>query len=75
MAVPRGLDVTRGLREAEDGDLMEGLYITAEQGSRVVGRHKWVRAGFLRAVVDSETRWLRRPIVPNGLTEGVDLFA
>ena len=53
---------------------MEGLYLKVEEGGRVLGRYKWVRASFLSAVLDSGTHWLRRPIVPNRLAPGVDLF-
>ena len=53
---------------------MEGLYLKVEEEGRVVGRYKYVRADFLTAVVDSGTHWLKRPIVPNLLRDGVDLF-
>ena len=39
------------------------------------GFSAFVRAGFLSAVRDSESHWLERPIVPNALRQGVDLFA
>lgn len=61
-------------RETDGSDLMEGLYVKVEEGGRVVARYKWVRASFLTAVIDSGTHWLRRPIVPNRLGAGVDLF-
>jgi RNA ligase len=70
----RGLDVDLALSETDPSDLMEGLYIKVEEGGAVVGRYKFVRASFLTAVVDSGTHWLRRPIVPNALAAGVDLF-
>lgn len=73
-AASRGLDVETALSETDGTDLMEGLYIKVEEDGRVVGRYKWVRASFLSAVVDSGTHWLRRPIIPNGLREGADLF-
>jgi hypothetical protein len=41
----------------------------------VVERAKFVRASFLTVVLDAESHWLSRPIVPNGLRDGVDLFA
>jgi hypothetical protein len=53
---------------------MEGLYIKVEEGGQVVGRYKYIRASFLTAVVDSGGHWLRRPILPNRLADGVDLF-
>ena len=53
---------------------MEGLYFKVEEDGRVVGRYKYVRASFLTRVLDSGSHWLTRPIVPNGLADGVDLF-
>lgn len=70
----RGLDLERIRQETDPSDLMEGLYIKVEDQGRVVERYKYVRAGFLTSVVDSGTHWLKRPIVPNQLREGVDLF-
>jgi hypothetical protein len=40
----------------------------------VLERYKWIRASFLTAVVDSGSHWLSRPIVPNQLAEGVNLW-
>jgi hypothetical protein len=70
----RGLDAERVGRETDPSDLMEGLYIKAEAERCVVERYKFVRASFLAAVLDSESHWLKRPILPNQLQEGVDLF-
>ena len=53
----------------------EGLYLKIEEDGVVVERYKWVRASFLTAVLDSGGHWLDRPIVPNRLADGVDLFA
>jgi hypothetical protein len=41
----------------------------------VLGRYKWIRASFLTSVLDSGSHWLNRPIVPNQLASGVELFA
>jgi hypothetical protein len=71
----RDVDVARAVRETDPSDQMEGLYLKIEEGGRVVGRFKYVRRGFLTTVVDSGTHWLNRPIVPNELAPGVDLFA
>jgi hypothetical protein len=73
-AEERGLDVDRIVRETDPSDEMEGLYVKVEEGGHVTGRFKFVRYGFLTSVVDSGTHWLRRPIVPNELAPGVDLF-
>jgi hypothetical protein len=70
----RGLDPEQALRETDASDLAEGLYLKVEEEGRVVERYKFVRASFVNTILDSGTHWLRRPIVPNGLAEGVDLF-
>ncbi|MBK6922118.1 MAG: RNA ligase family protein [Deltaproteobacteria bacterium] len=69
------LDVERIERETDLQDEAEGLYLKHEQHGVVIGRYKFVRASFLTAVVDSGSHWLSRPIVPNRLRAGVDLFA
>jgi hypothetical protein len=73
-AVARGIDSERVVAETDPSDLMEGLYIKVEEDDRVVERYKFVRANFLSVVRDTRTHWLRRPIVPNELAEGADLF-
>ena len=57
-------------------DFAEGLYIKVEDPDTnlVLARYKWVRASFLTAVTDSGSHWHSRPIVANGLADGVDLF-
>jgi hypothetical protein len=69
-----GVDFERVWNETDHADLMEGLYIKVEENGVVVERYKYVRASFLTAVLDSGTHWLKRPIVPNQLRPGVDLF-
>jgi hypothetical protein len=47
------------------------------QGRRGAPRRRavqFVRASFLTSVLDSGTHWLNRPIVPNALAPGADLF-
>lgn len=60
---------------ASTSEIMEGLYLKHEEHGRVVARYKYVRAGFLQAVADSGEHWMDRPIEPNRLRAGVDLFA
>lgn len=74
-ATELGQDPERVVRETDVDRTMEGLYIKVEEDDQVVARYKWVRAGFLQAVTDSNSHWLDRPILPNQLQEGVDLFA
>lgn len=56
-------------------ELIEGLYLKKEENGRVISRYKYVRSGFLQAVADSDSHWADRPVEPNRLCEGVDLFA
>ena len=66
----RGLDVERVLRETDPSRIMEGLYIKVEEDGHVTDRYKFVRHSFLTNVITSETHWLDRPVVPNGLAAG-----
>ncbi|HEX8148440.1 MAG TPA: RNA ligase family protein [Pyrinomonadaceae bacterium] len=75
VCISRGLDAARALRETDSAGLMEGLYIKVEDGVRVNERFKFVRPGFTQAVDDSGEHWLNRPVIPNRLREGIDLFA
>lgn len=68
------LDPDRALRETDSSDLSEGLYIKLEEQGQVLGRYKFVRSSFLTSITDSETHWLDRPIIPNGLAEGAEIF-
>lgn len=66
-ALKHGLDADRVLQETDSSTLMEGLYIKIEEGGEVVDRVKFVRKSFLQCVLQSNSHWLNRPIVPNGL--------
>ncbi len=70
----RALDSYLGRSACSSTELMEGLYLKQEEDGRVIGRYKYVRAGFLQAVADSGEHWMDRPIEPNRLRPGVDLF-
>lgn len=74
-AEAEGVDADRVGRETDPSDLSEGLYIKHEDDDAVLGRYKWVRSTFLTSVIDSGSHWLDRPIIPNRLAEGVDVFA
>ena len=74
-AAERGLEVERCVRETDPSHEAEGLYLKWEEDGVVKGRYKWIRASFLTAVQDSGSHWLDRPIVPNRLAPGVDLYA
>ncbi|MEM6356612.1 MAG: RNA ligase family protein [Pseudomonadota bacterium] len=61
--------------QTEDSDLAEGLYLKLEKDGEVVERFKFVRGDFHQAIASAEGHWLDRPILPNGLADGVDIFA
>ena len=73
-AVERGIDQEIVLKQTDMHTTMEGLYIKVEDDDRVLQRLKWVRPTFLNSILDSEGHWLDRPIIPNGLAPGVDIF-
>jgi hypothetical protein len=74
-AFRQGLNPERVARETESSDLSEGLYIKVESGRETVGRLKWVRSDFLQTILDNDSHWLTRPVVPNQLMPGIDVFA
>jgi len=53
---------------------MEGLYIKVEEQGAVLGRYKFVRAGFLQTVLESGSHWMDRPLLPNRLSADVSLW-
>jgi hypothetical protein len=68
-------NVEQALMETDPTGLMEGLYVKWEEDGQVKGRYKYVRRQFLQTVRDSGSHWLDRPIIPNQLGPGVELFA
>lgn len=69
-------DEERICRETDASTTMEGLYIKVEENGEVTERVKFVRQSFLQTVEQSNSHWLERPIIPNGITCSVaDLFA
>jgi hypothetical protein len=69
-----GQDVERVRSETDGSDLAEGLYIKVEEEGRVAGRYKYIRASFLTSVLDSGSHWMDRPVLPNQLRDGTDIF-
>lgn len=62
-------------RQTDPSPLAEGLYLKWEQQGVVQGRYKLVRGTFLDQVQASGSHWADRPILPNRLAPGVELFA
>ncbi|MDH6167754.1 hypothetical protein M2282_002904 [Variovorax boronicumulans] len=67
------LDLVR--QQTDLSDLAEGLYLKTESGGPVTGRYKWVRPDFVQTILDSGSHHSRRPVLPNQLAPGVDLYA
>jgi hypothetical protein len=61
--------------QTEDSDLAEGLYLKREAGDHVIDRYKFVRPAFKQAIDAADGHWHDRPILPNRLADGVDIFA
>lgn len=75
VAAEAGVNIELIQSETDASDEMEGLYLKLETEDHVVDRLKFVRASFLAVVVSSGTHWLQRPIVPNQLADGVDIWS
>ncbi len=71
---PAKMDLAFRRSQCSSCELMEGLYLKWEEDGRVLGRYKYVRQSFLQAVEDSGEHWMDRPIEPNRLAAGVDIF-
>jgi len=72
-ALDLSFDIAR--KQTDCSDLMEGLYIKVESEDYVIDRFKYVRSSFLNTISDSETHWVNRPIIPNKLKLGIDIFS
>jgi RNA ligase len=70
----QGLNADLAIGQTNQSLLMEGLYIKVETPGLTIDRYKYVRADFLMTILQSESHWLNRPIIPNQLQVGVDLF-
>ena len=74
LCTEQGLNTDLAIQQTNQCALMEGLYIKVETPELTIARYKYVRADFLTTILQSETHWLDRPIIPNQLQAGVDLF-
>ena len=71
----QGLDLALAWRQTDRSTLAEGLYIKVEDEAHVHGRYKWVRPDFVQTILESGSHHSTRPVIPNGLAAGVDLYA
>jgi hypothetical protein len=70
-----GVDPAVAAAETDSADDMEGLYLKVEADGQVVDRLKWVRSGFLQAMLESGSHWLDRPIISNRLADPAVMYA
>jgi RNA ligase len=75
LCLEQGLDPDRSIQQTNQSLLMEGLYIKVETAELTVARYKYVRADFLTTILQADSHWLNRPIIPNQLQSGINLFA
>ena len=71
----QGLDLALAWKQTDQSMLSEGLYVKIENDRDVLGRYKWVRPDFVQTILDSGSHHSTRPLIPNGLAPGVDLYA
>lgn len=62
-------------KQSDMSENAEGLYIKQEGDGIVQRRFKYVRGDFLQTIHDSDGHWQDRPILPNRLAQGIDIFA
>ncbi|WP_373546219.1 RNA ligase family protein [Chamaesiphon sp.] len=74
LCLEQGLNQDLAIQQTNQSSLMEGLYIKVETPELTIARYKYVRADFLTTILQSESHWLNRPIIPNQLQPDVDLF-
>lgn len=74
IAEESGVAAEKAGLETDPSEDAEGLYLKIEEDGVVVQRLKWIRWSFHSSVLDSGSHWMSRPIVPNQLAEGVELW-
>ena len=71
----QGLDEEKTLSQTDNATSCEGLYGKVEEGDFCVGRFKYIRKSFTQTILDSGIHWSKRPIVPNRLKQGQNIYA
>lgn len=62
------------LAQTDSSDLEEGIYIKVETEEETVDRFKFVRSSFTNSILNQGSHWNSRPILPNKLADGVNLY-
>ena len=71
----QGLNLALAWKQTDKSALSEGLYVKVENEREVLGRFKWVRPDFVQTILDSGSHHSTRPLIPNGLAAGADIYA
>ena len=74
-AAATGSRIDMVVAQSDLSELAEGIYIKVEKENQAVDRFKFVRSNFLQTIQSSESHWHDRPILPNRLAPGIDIFA
>ena len=64
------LDFDLAMKQTDNSDMAEGLYLKAEEDGKVADRYKFVRGEFISQIESSDSHWQNRPIIPNMLERG-----
>lgn len=70
-----GLPIDLCWKQTDKSIRSEGLYLKIEDEEKVLARYKLVRHDFIQTILDSGSHHSRRPVLPNQLAAGVDLYA
>lgn len=70
-----GLPLELTWKQTDKSDQSEGLYLKVEDDEKVLARYKLVRSSFTQTILDGDGHHAKRPILPNQLFEGVDLYS
>lgn len=70
-----GLPLELTWKQTDKADQSEGLYLKVEDEEHVLARYKLVRHSFTQTILDADSHHAKRPILPNQLDQGVDLYA
>ena len=70
-----GLPLPLCWQQTDKSDRSEGLYLKVEDDEKVLARYKLVRHDFVQTILDSGSHHAKRPMLPNQLAAGADLYA
>jgi hypothetical protein len=65
------LNLEEVLKQTDQSDLMEGLYIKHEDDQKVIGRYKYVRYEFVENIINSGSHLRDRQPIPNLLSSEI----